>query len=175
GQVREAGRARPARAAERGRPARGDGGGLKVLVDAERLRNPNNGLGQLTRWLGAELVRQRQPGDALTFLVPPAAIGVFGNDVAYRAATMWRTLWSGPTAGIDVWHVTHQDSAFAPPRGVRSLLTILDLNFLERADYSDATKARRLAKVQRKLDRASIVTTISEYTASVVRSRLRVR
>jgi len=79
-----------------------------------------------------------------------------------------------PTGGYDVWHATHQDSAFVPSRRSRVILTVLDLNFLERVEYSAAKKARKLAAVQRKVDRASAIAAISAYTASVVRENLRV-
>jgi glycosyltransferase involved in cell wall biosynthesis len=145
---------------------------MRILVDTERLRNPNNGLGQLCRRLGEELARQRPPRDHLTFLVPDARRGIFGADVAYATPRWWQRVL--PSGRYDVWHATHQDSAFVPSRGSRMVLTILDLNFLERADYSASKKARRLASVQRKIDRASAIGTISAYTASVVRANLTV-
>jgi glycosyltransferase involved in cell wall biosynthesis len=74
----------------------------------------------------------------------------------------------------DVWHAPHQDVWIRPPAGARLVLSIMDLNFLERAEYSDAKKARRLAAVQAKVDAADAIATISEFTASVVRKHLRV-
>jgi glycosyltransferase involved in cell wall biosynthesis len=145
---------------------------MRILVDAERLRSPNNGLGQLCRRLGEALARQQPPESRLTFLVPDDRRGVFGQSVAYESPRWWRKRLS--TGTFDVWHATHQDSAFVPSRRSRVVLTILDLNFLERADYSASKKARRLASVQRRVNRASAIATISEYTASVVRERLRV-
>ena len=55
------------------------------------------------------------------------------------------------------------------------MLTIYDLNFLERADYSGAKKKRKLATLQRKIDRASLLTAGSGYTAQVVREHLSIR
>ena len=77
-------------------------------------------------------------------------------------------------AYADVWHAPHQDVWIRPPAAARMVLSIMDLNFLERADYSDAKKARRLAAVQRKVDSADAIATISEFTASVVRKHLTV-
>lgn len=144
---------------------------MHVLFDAERLRNPNSGLGQLCRGLGAALVRHKPAEAALTFLVREADVGAFGGDVDYDRVA-WARRWIS-RGDYDVWHATHQDSVWQPPRRARLLLSIMDLNFLERADYSAAKKARRLAAVQRRVDRASAVTTISEYSASVIRARLR--
>ena len=145
---------------------------IRILVDTERLRSPHNGLGQLCRRLGEELVRQRPPHADLTFLVPDARRGVFGPSVGYSASRWWKRLWA--SGSYDVWHSTHQDSAFVPSRRSRVVLTILDLNFLERSDYSPEKKRRRLERVQHKVNRASAIATISEYTASVVRQRLHV-
>jgi len=146
---------------------------VHVLFDAERLRNPNSGLGQLCRGLGAALVRHRPAGAALTFLVREADVGTFGDQVDYDRVS-WTRQWVA-RGDYDVWHATHQDAAWQPNRRARVLLSIMDLNFLERADYSAAKKTRRLAAVQRRVDRASAVTTISEYSASVIRARLRLR
>src|SRR6266571_7531247 len=144
---------------------------MDILIDAERLRNPHSGLGQFCRWLGHELIRSRPADARMTFLVPAGQRGVFGTEVAYSAATWWRRVWRDDA--FDVWHMTHQDSAFRPAPKARLVLTIQDLNFLERPDYSAAKQARRLASLQRTVNRASTVVTLSHYTAMVVRRHLR--
>ncbi|WP_266363629.1 glycosyltransferase family 4 protein [Tellurirhabdus rosea] len=144
---------------------------MNVFIDTERLRDPHSGLGQFCRHLGDALVRRQPTAANLTFLVPPGQTGAFGREVFYRETTWWRR-WLSP-GGFDLWHCTHQDSAYLPPAGTQLILTIHDLNFLERADYSEAKKARKLAQLQKKVARAAAITTISEYTASVVRQHLR--
>lgn len=147
-----------------------------LFVDAERLRDLNSGLGQVCLHLGNELVRQN-PADRdgglwrLTFLVPKGKSGALGDSVEYVEASWLRRLWI--PRQYDVWHCLHQDSVYLPLRS-KLILTIYDLNFLERADYSAGKKARRLARLQRKVDRASLLTAGSAYTASVVREHLRV-
>jgi glycosyltransferase involved in cell wall biosynthesis len=143
---------------------------MKVVFDAERLRNPNSGLGQFCRALGRALTELKPPGDNLTFVVPPGMEGTFD---APAIPTKWWMRIQTP-AGADVWHAPHQDVWIRPPAAARVVLSIMDLNFLERAEYSDARKARRLAAVQRKVDRADAIVTISEFTASVVRKYLTV-
>ncbi|GAB3315081.1 hypothetical protein GCM10027299_04000 [Larkinella ripae] len=146
---------------------------MKILIDTERLRDFNSGLGQFCRHLGQELVRQKPPSAELTFLVPEAQLGVFGTDVSYKTAVWWRK-WYKPGA-YDVWHCTHQDSAFWPASyQTPTVFTIHDLNFLERTEYSEAKKAQKLAVLQRKVNRSAALVTISEYTASVVREHLNV-
>ena len=144
-----------------------------LFIDAERLRDRNSGLGQVCLHLGQEIVHQRPDGWQLTFLVPKGQTGVFGDTANYVEASWLRKVWI--PGQFDVWHCLHQDSNYLPGRGTaKLLLTIYDLNFLERADYSAAKKARRLAQLQRKIDRASCLTAGSAYTAEVVREHLRV-
>lgn len=144
---------------------------MNIFIDTERLRDLNSGLGQFCLRLGQELVRQKPPSARLTFLVPPGQEGVFGRAVQYQTAVWWRK-WYNPGA-YDLWHCTHQDSRFWPAsRQTRTVLTIHDLNFLERPDYDEARKSHRLTVLQRKVERTSALATISEYTASEVRQHL---
>ncbi|WP_128546414.1 glycosyltransferase family 4 protein [Larkinella soli] len=144
---------------------------MRVFVDTERLRDLNSGLGQFCLRLGQELVRNRPEPAELTFLVPGSRKGIFGSGVEYRTAVWWRRVFN--PGAFDVWHCTHQDSAFFPTGGnARVILTIHDLNFLARPDYDEAKKAARLAALQQKVNRASALTVISEYTASAVREHL---
>jgi glycosyltransferase involved in cell wall biosynthesis len=151
-----------------------------LFIDTERLRDLNSGLGQVCLHLGNELVRQQPAGWKVTFLVPNGQSGVFGYGkdnvrhsdmpVNYIEASWHRKLWIPGT--YDVWHCLHQDSAYLPRDKAKMILTIHDLNFLERVDYSEAKKARKRATLQRKVDRADALTAISAYTASVVNQQL---
>lgn len=146
----------------------------RIFIDTERLRDPFSGLGQFCLHLGHELIRQNPDPELykLTFGVPKTEVGVFGDMVQYHAVSWSDRLWR--SAEYDVWHGIHQNVALLPASKSRFVLTIHDLNFLERTDYSVVKKASRLAALQRKIDRAAVVTTISEYTASVVRQHLNV-
>ena len=147
-----------------------------IFIDTERIRDLNSGLGQTCLHVGQELVRQQPAGTSLTFLVPPGQTGVFGEASAtlhYREAG-WRQKLYSP-GRFDVWHNLHQDGAYWPAhRPNKLILTINDLNFLERADYSEAKKKRKLAAVQRRINRAQVLTTISDYTGTMVREHLNV-
>ena len=144
---------------------------MKVVFDAERLRNPNSGLGQFCRALGHALLEVRPPDSTLSFVVPPGMEAAFPNAPAIR--TKWWMRIQTP-APADVWHAPHQDIWIRPPAAARLVLSIMDLNFLERAEYSEAKKARRLAAVQRRVDAADAIATISEFTATVVKRHLKI-
>jgi glycosyltransferase involved in cell wall biosynthesis len=143
---------------------------MKLVFDAERLRNLNSGLGQYCRSLGKALMRQRPEDWDVTFIVPPSEMTIFGPE-ARHLRTKWWMRMNAPVYA-DVWHAAHQDVWIRPPAAAKVVLSIMDLNFLERSDYSPKKKARRLEAVQEKIDRASAIATISEYTASVVRHHL---
>ncbi|GAB3986346.1 glycosyltransferase family 1 protein [Spirosoma daeguense] len=144
-----------------------------LFIDAERLRDLNSGLGQVCLHLGHELVRQRPDDWRLTFLVPKGKAGIFGDSVNYVEASWLRKVWI--PGNYDVWHCLHQDSSYLPGfQSSKLMLTVYDLNFLERVDYSPAKKKRRLAKLQQKLNKATLLTAGSAYTASVIREHLTV-
>lgn len=72
----------------------------------------------------------------------------------------------------NVWHVTDQDSDFWPLDGdTPVVLTIHDLNFL-RESKSDRKIFKRLSLLQKKIDRASIITTVSQYCANEIQEFL---
>lgn len=146
----------------------------RIFIDAERLRDPYSGLGQFCLHLGHELVRYNPDPERykLTFGVPKAETGVFGDGVDYHPVSWYDRLWR--SGEYNLWHGLHQDVATLPASSTRFVLTIHDLNFLERTDYSATKKTNRLTTLQRKLNRATALTTISAYTASVVRQHLRV-
>ncbi|WP_420151548.1 glycosyltransferase family 4 protein [Spirosoma sp.] len=152
-----------------------------LFIDAERLRDLNSGLGQVCLHLGCELVRQcpeSRDGEpwSLTFLVPNGQSGIFGDNVQYIETSWMRRLWI--PGQYDIWHCMHQDSSYWPRLSqdsqAKSILTIHDLNFLERTDYSTDKKARKLARLQRNVNRATTLTAISQYTASVLNKRLHI-
>lgn len=147
-----------------------------LFIDAERLRDLNSGLGQVCLHLGHEIVRQCPNEWALTFLVPKGQSGVFGHSVSYVEASWQRKLLI--PGQYDIWHCLHQDSVYLPSpllnKPAKLMLTIYDLNFLERADYSTTKKERKLARLQRKINRASLLTAGSAFTASVIKAHLHI-
>jgi glycosyltransferase involved in cell wall biosynthesis len=76
------------------------------------------------------------------------------------------------------WHATNQMSRYWPldPR-VPVILTIHDLNFLHEAPHDEqlASAGRKLADIQRKIDRAAVIVTDSEFVARDVARHLELR
>jgi glycosyltransferase involved in cell wall biosynthesis len=143
-----------------------------VLVELEKLKVPHSGLGQFCLHVGAGLASRRDPGLDLAFYVPGPCAGAFGGAVRYVVHSPLHR-WTGASREpFDVWHCIHQDSRYLPPRReTRLVLTIHDLNFLQK--YGGLRCAARLRALQRRVDRADAVTFISAYTEAAVRERLR--
>ncbi len=157
----------------------------RITVDFERLKTPHCGLGQYSLHLGRWLAKLAGDDLRLRYFLPRAQADLFaGQDVSFDYVRPWRReAWMRPLRGVlaltqrewvDLWHVTHQHSKYLPvdPR-VPVLLTIHDLNCLHGARPSKV--ARELKRVQRLVDRATAITTISQFVASEVREHLDLR
>ncbi|MES2627748.1 MAG: glycosyltransferase family 1 protein [Bacteroidota bacterium] len=146
----------------------------KVVVEIDKARNPYSGLGQFCIHLGKQL-QVYQPEDAeLEFALSKKAGKPVGEEQNYHLIKNIQR-YTGIQAGQkSVWHTTHQDSPFVPKSGPKVLLTIHDLNFLEK--YRNALRHKwRLRLIQNKINRSSAVVTISEFTANQVREHLNLR
>ena len=161
----------------------------RVVIDLEKLRHINCGLGRFAFHLGRELVAQApgqfEPvllvrGSAAEALLPLEGermhVGSLHKESVRRLLRPAVAPFLPPPR-IDLWHVTNQQSKYLPldPR-VPTLLTIHDLNFLHDEEGQDAARrAAKLADVQRRVDRAVAVTTVSEASARDVRDHVDLR
>jgi glycosyltransferase involved in cell wall biosynthesis len=167
----------------------------RVVIDLEKLRYINCGLGRFSLYLTREIL-DAGPGliEPVLFL-PRAARGLFAT--AGHECLDVRPWKKEAVAGLvrpivqpflgsrryDLWHITNQMSKYMPlDARVPVLLTIHDLNFLhesppERQSPADREREveRKLADIQRKVDRAAAIVTVSQFVADDVRARLVVR
>jgi glycosyltransferase involved in cell wall biosynthesis len=145
---------------------------LHIMLELERMRNLNSGLGQFCRHLGLALTQNEEK--QWEVLAPEACLHLFNKQVATQPVRWWQKWWTIQTDAT-IWHLTHQDSKYWPSsKGVHVVLTIHDLNFLEGGRYSKWRKVLKLNKVQRAIDRASAVVYISQYTRNQVHKHLKV-
>ncbi len=148
---------------------------MRLLLDLEKLKDPYSGLGQFCTHLTNALVAQLPAGDTAAALVRRAELGYLGEGLDYRRIRFYDRFFA-MRSKVDVWHNLHQESPYWPrSRRIETVLTIHDLNFLYREDYSLIKKARKLKAHQRRVDRADVIVTVSEYSASEVRQHLDVR
>lgn len=162
----------------------------RVVIDVERLRHINSGLGRFSLHLAERIIQQAAETFRPVLFLPPGAERLFsegGHDVlpvaTWRREGVVRCIrpWVRPFLGRGrprLWHMTHQAAKYFPvdPR-TPVLLTIHDLNFLHESPgcrHGDRIR-RKLAGVQRRIDRAAAITTVSQFTAQDVRTHLDVR
>ena len=168
----------------------------RVVIDLEKVRHANCGLGRFCRYLAEGILSASGRGiEPVLFLPPrgdasrPTVRYFYDGAVEHIDVSPWRkesfARFLRPLVrpfqadgGYDLWHVTSQSSKYLPldPR-VPVVLTIHDLNFLhdERHRSRPAAVRRKLAAVQAKVDRAAAVVTISKFVADDVREWLELR
>lgn len=146
----------------------------KVIVEIDKVQNPYSGLGQFCVNLGRELIKAQPTDIDLDFALARKADKPFSDFGNYHLLKQLHR-YTGVQAGQkSLWHSTHQDSPYLPQKGTQFVLTIHDLNFLEK--YSSSIRHKwRLRLIQKKIDRASAITAISEFTANHVREHLDTR
>lgn len=148
-------------------------GKFSVLVDLDRLKDLNSGLGQVALHYGMHLSGIEDADVRFTFLVPRSFVGFFGDKVGYEVVSWRRRYFPWTCEKYDLWHAIHQDSSYFPGnKGCPYILTIHDLNFL--GEKTAAKAARRLKRLQGKISRATCLTVISQYTGKEVREHLTV-
>lgn len=143
-----------------------------IFIDLERLKYPYCGLGQFCLHLGKNLVNKQDQFFQPIFYVPFTMKGVLGPKAKYQYQTPLDKLFPPSSSKFDLWHSTHQDSAYLPSRKkCKLLLTIHDLNFLK--EKSSQKAKSRLKKLQKKVDQADAISVISEFTRSEVLEHLK--
>jgi len=165
-----------------------DADGLpRVVIDLEKIRHINCGLGRFSLHLGREILKAAQGRVQPVFLVPKTADQYFSgetfqriNVAPWKKETLLRLvrplvqpLLPKPT--VSLWHMTHQASRYLPlDARVPVLLTIHDLNFLHGAPHDEHFKEikRKLADIQQRVNRAAAIVTDSEYVARDVQEHV---
>lgn len=143
---------------------------LKVLVDFYRLKEVNSGLGYFSNQLGRSLLSNQTDSLDVTFMLPRSAGFVLPPPAKIIFTSFFKMIFSRFNNEFDVWHATSQFPMVYPGPKTKFILTIHDLNFL--IEKPKGKRSRYLKKMQNKLDRADVVTTISFYTKYIVEKNL---
>ena len=163
----------------------------RIVIDLEKLRHINTGLGRFSLHLAQEILSLAPGRFEPVFFLPDGCERYFpAGGFEQIAVAEWkkeglrrfvRPLVEPllPRSDLALWHTTHQAAKYLPfDSRVPVLLTIHDLNFL----HDDAGNVpqpplsgrhrRKLAAVQRLVDRACAIATDSAYVADEVRAFL---
>lgn len=144
----------------------------RVLIDVERLRQPNSGLGQVALHLVGQYLKDPPEDWEPVFLIPEDRLDHFEQRFEFEVPSWRRRYVRALAPEYNLWHMLHQDASYLPGPRTPYLLTVNDLNFLHEKSPGKARK--RLRKVQRLVDGAAAITVISQFTESVVREHLEV-
>lgn len=139
----------------------------------ERLRNINAGLGQYCLQLGMALAKE-PAAQAFHFecYLPNQLTGILGQNFAYRSIRKWHKL-TGVQTDAAIWHCTHQETPYFPlGNQTNVVMTIHDLNFMERGDYPNWKKALKIKRLQQKINRCKGIVYISEYVKDAVQKHM---
>lgn len=140
----------------------------------ERMRNLNSGLGQCCLHLGHALAASPVQDCHFEAYLPARLGGIFGENFSYRPVRKWQKI-TGVSTHNNLWHCMHQDSAYLPKdRQTRLSMTIHDLNFLERADYSERKKNRKTGLLQKRINRCAGLVYVSGFVKEQVHARLKI-
>ena|SRR6218665_3804265 len=143
----------------------------RVLIEMEKLKNPNSGLGQFCMNLGEQLQHADTKDLELDLYLPSNLKGAFGDGFHYVSHTALHKLLPLKSDKYALWHCLQQDSHYLPTdTNTKLILTIHDLNFLEK--YKGAKQKRKLNSLQKRVNRASAITVISKFTEAMVRENL---
>ena len=142
-----------------------------VLIEMEKLKNPNSGLGQFCLHLGLQFQKLKSPHLQIDYYLPPSQQNIFGNKASTVKQSPVNKYFSFNGNRYQVWHCLHQNSHYLPSsKNTKLILTIHDLNFLEK--YKGIKRAIKLGSLQKRVDRAHTLTVISHYTEKMVREYL---
>lgn len=148
----------------------------RIVIDSSPLRYLHTGLGQFTYHLLNELSKLPFPEATLIALVHPRYTDLIPKGISPESATWLRrhappALQSFLYRDCKVWHMTAENNRLTGvPKQAAVVLTLHGLHFLDEASPAEAQKA--LSKVQALVDRANVITVVSHFTDTLIRSRL---
>jgi len=142
-----------------------------ILIDLTTLRHPNCGLGQFALNFGKHLSLQVPDDLKLTLYVPKQFNGYFGNNVTYLNYRKTYRRFPFLLPKFDIWHSTYQLSRNTPPPTAKVILTLHDLNVLYEKERIKAL--HYLSKIQKEVDRADVITTVSHFSAGEISNHLK--
>lgn len=149
---------------------------INIGLDLERLRNVNSGLGQFCAKL-TNSMRAYQPKNMFfhsyfpkNFVDLPHRI----NEISYHI-TGFDKFFGINNDHLQLFHAFHQDCKYVPKsKKIKKVMTIHDLNFIEKYHPNNPKIIQKLRLVQNKINKCDGLVFISKYTESQVRKYLKI-
>lgn len=137
----------------------------RIIFEAYKLKHPNTGLYHFTAELGRALRETKPEGFSVEYYVREQDRAIFGLDASFMPIRAWNKFCLNASRSMALWHSPYQMSPFMPRKGAtKVIVTVHDLNFLY--EKEEKKRLKRIAKLQKNIDRADAVVAISEYSAA---------
>ncbi len=140
----------------------------EVVLDLEKIKHPYSGLGQFCIHLSQAIIKQSDK-DFIAAYLPKGNYELFPSVEKKE----WKTYHklTGVSVKASIWHSFHQEAVYFPKdRSIKRVLTIHDLNFLDK--YKGSKKEKMLKRLQLLVNQSSAITYISNYTKEIAESNL---
>lgn len=144
-----------------------------VVIDLYKAKNINSGLGQFSVNFANELIRESTREFDIVFLTPGSFKPGNINEFNSLKANFQRRYFPMFNKSYDIWHSLQQFPSHLPNKKSRFILTVHDLNFL--VEKTGAKRQRYLNKLQKNIDRADYITTISNSTKKNIEDHINLR
>ena len=146
----------------------------EILVDLYKIKDVYSGLGQFSKNFATELVSRLSADLKIDFLVPnQEVIDLETPNVRRVNANFQKRYLPVFNKKYDVWHSLHQFPSHFPNKNTKLLLTIHDLNFI--VEKGKAKTLKYLARLQKNVDKAHCITTISNYSKEQIEKHLKLK
>jgi len=148
-----------------------------ILFDCERMKYPHTGLYHFCLQLGRALIKNSDLSkEKISFYLPASPGKIFGENANYIIQNSLHKFIFPPVKKYKIWHGTYQGSNYIPfSSAVRKVLTIHDLNFLYEHEKREEKIKRSLRKIQKQIDQADKICTISSYVKNDVLKHLNIK
>jgi glycosyltransferase involved in cell wall biosynthesis len=141
---------------------------LKIGLEMEKTTNLKTGLGMFCFHLGKNLLQMHAADLEFGCYLPKKQVDLFGDQAEVFCQKPWHKLQFPRKIRTDIWHCLHQDSAYYPDSGIPIVLTIHDLNFMQK--YSGWKREFRKRKLGKLLENSSALVCISQQTGKHLES-----
>jgi glycosyltransferase involved in cell wall biosynthesis len=142
-----------------------------ILIDLYKIKDIYSGLGQFSINFANELESQLPKELAVDFLVPRRDEVPFplGNTNIVQSSFLKR-YFPSINKPYFIWHSLQQFPSFFPRKNTIWILTIHDLNFM--IEKNEVKRNRYLKQLQKNVNRADYITTISHFTKKEIEKNL---
>jgi glycosyltransferase involved in cell wall biosynthesis len=143
----------------------------KILIDLYKISDLYSGLGQFSLNFANELASRLPQEFSVNFFIPRKnEIPLWNNKIKTTKASFIKRYFPSLNKTYTIWHSLHQFPSFLPNKNSIWILTIHDLNFL--IEKNKTKKAIYLKRLQKNIDRADYITTISKFSKREIENNM---